>query len=396
MKKVIRPFLALTIVLSLIIGTTALTGATMNVAVSQDEARQYAGYYQDVFGERYFSSWLGASLSKPVVFYSINYEPIAFEFTVIKNDQTAGFILISAKKYLPPLLECSDGVAPSGYLSQAQNLAQRNNLYSDTSNPFLLYWGACTYSVQFSDMMKISRQAINLPTGQIVKVPVEVDFKVEFAEANTMWLELKHLSERKVPTENLRLYESNDIAGVPAWQQSSGYGGPGDDGNNPLSSWPSCAGPADDPWYNWDGCTPIAGAMIHGYWNDNGYSDLPDGSDTLIDDNHHFMNTTDDGWTYSVNMDDGLRGVFEHYGYDDLSYDNLYCDWQDIKDEVLADRPAILSMQNNPYYGDHSVTVVGYYESGSTKTVHVHNTWDSSLHIISYGDWGIGTMLGNL
>ncbi len=83
-----------------------------------------------------FSSWNEAELSAPVIYYATEDTsiPVAYEYTVIKNGKSAGFMIISAED-TPQLLELSNAKAPSSYLDSARVYANRAGYVTDGENP---------------------------------------------------------------------------------------------------------------------------------------------------------------------------------------------------------------------------------------------------------------------
>ncbi len=55
----------------------------------------------------------------------------------------------------------------------------------------------------------------------------------------------------------------------------------------------------------WDGCSPISGAMVLGYWDSHGYPNFPS-EIPLIDELHVAMGTDSNGATYTSNIPTGI------------------------------------------------------------------------------------------
>ncbi|MDD4858898.1 MAG: C10 family peptidase [Dehalococcoidales bacterium] len=193
---------------------------------------------------------------------------------------------------------------------------------------------------------------------------------------------------------------------VPAYYQDSDNSGYGDDSGG-SGDFPSYVGSAADPWYAWDGCTPISGAMILGHWRNRGYSGIPsdnssDSIDALIDVNHHFMSTLEAGWTWpeyiplvAPGIDNGLHDSAEYYSYDFYTDGHWIGpdDWDSmIKSEIDANRPFILTVSEvlDPWYG-HSVAAKGYAVDQDQQYIHANNTWDTDNdYYIQFGTWAFG------
>ena len=72
------------------------------------------------------------------------------------------------------------------------------------------------------------------------------------------------------------------------------------------------------------------------------------------------------------------RGYLKNIGYS----------WSSIKTLIKANKPIILSMNNDGrnYYKNHSVTIVGYaeYNGGKVKMLAVYDNWSRSTRYIDY------------
>ncbi|WP_461862691.1 C39 family peptidase, partial [Thermococcus sp.] len=255
----------------------------------------------------------------------------------------------------------------------------------------LLYYGALTYSVDIGN-----RKAIGLKDLKVRKYPMSV--KLEFNKEKVKKSRDTLVSTSDYETQDLDM-EYNEISGVPAWTST-------DDGNANVQ-YPNNVGPASDPWDDWDGCSPIAGSMVIGY-----YEPLLD-KEEIIDILHHTMGTSTDGRTNFWNVDNGIDDFDDEYTtllnsgivtqpishWFDGSND-WYVSTSDIIREIDNSRPFILSMTDagsstdgvGPY-NDHSVAVVGYWYWQSDEDYEfyliIHNTWDSEEHYFAYGNWDI-------
>ena len=389
MKKILS-IISILVLLSCILTTSNLVIASDNNYVNQKEANNAALYYTLELSSCY-PEWNGANIaSPPVKYYSINQTDIAYEYTVVNGEKNVGFILISATKDLSPLLECSDGRSPSSYIEEARNIAiSKGYILTKSDNPVILYWGALSYSVQFESQMKEDGVAIHLPTGRIDIIPTDVKLQINSVQANEQWSKLISTNSDTYSPKSILSF--GWIYDVPAWYQDSYNGGYGDDGDDVYAYYPNCAGSNNDPWDAWDGCSAISGAMIHGYWDGKGYSSIPNDSETLIDDNHYWMNTSNDGITNPWLIDDGIGDVFDRYGYgDDFSINNTTSTvWSDIMEQVDAGYPSVVSFLGGTY-GGHSSTLMGYYTD--YNLIVVHDTWDTGNLGITYGDWTICQM----
>lgn len=359
--------------------------------VTAEEAKEAALFYIDKFSNTIIPEWGSAKVSQPVSYYSIDKVKVAYEFTVLKEGKQAGFIIISSTKDWTPALEWGIGIAPSAYLSFANQMAVDDGYISYRDRlglePEILYWGAMTYSAQLGDKMKREGSAYHLPTGIVRQLPVEQpDLRLDKEFAQAAWASIHQQTMSKLLLDAY----TNEISGVPAWFQTSYSHGSCDEGDDGSAEYPDCAGEANDPWYNWDGCAPISGAMVLGYWDNNGYSSFPNGDEALIDHCHYEMDTTYYGSTTVGDIDDGIEGVSQLYSYNfnsTIIADTAISFTASLVGEVDAGRPFVLAMTDHPTYGNHAVCGWGYYFDGFVQSIGTHDTWDTSEHWISFWSW---------
>lgn len=103
------------------------------------------------------------------------------------------------------------------------------------------------------------------------------------------------------------------------------------------------------------------------------------------------------GITDFYNIDDGLQSYFRNNGRPNAEVKNgLFPDYSIWKIRVSTGNPTLQSYWGQNYFGDHTVTVVGYkelvrswYESNSKYLV-VKNNWQSDTstnYYVKYGSW---------
>ncbi|MDY0129615.1 MAG: C39 family peptidase, partial [Methanosarcina vacuolata] len=155
----------------------------------------------------------------------------------------------------------------------------------------------------------------------------------------------------------------------------------------------------DVPGYIWrNGCSPTAAGMVLGYWDVHGYPNFP-GETTLIDELANAMGTSykwpfGDGATWPWRVNDGILSVCRNHHYNNFqASEDVTVSWAEIKNEVYAGRPFVLSMLNggtgnghNKAYNHHSVTCMGCLD-GDQDYVYIKDTWDRDIHYLAYGDW---------
>jgi hypothetical protein len=368
----------------LILGTLLVPNASFadsisstNNSVTIAEAEKAALNQIEITSQR-IAEWIGATVGKPVIYYAPDNTQSAYEFTVVNGEKEVGFILVSARKDWMPVLEYSPDPAPSKLLPEIVKFAVDNG-YADqreTVVPMLIYWGALSYSVQLGEKMKEEGIVIHLPTAQIMPMPEMSEPRMDKEQANIEWA--KQVDGRY----QTRSVEWVEIAGVPIWyQHNSACGGCCDAYSIYAEDYPDCAGTDPDPWAYWDGCSPIAGAMIVGYW----LGELDD-DEAFIDDCHYYMETSNNGTTYPLNIDNGLEDVLNTlYGQSVDAINDLYVSWNDVTGEINAERPFVLCDD------DHSYTCVGYeYDTGNPnyKKVWVHTGWaEPKTAVLDFSYW---------
>jgi len=399
-------FIIIGTVLVLLLSTVsfALAQETVDSSVTESEAEK-AAINQIERVEQKMDGWSNATLSKPVTYYAPDNTKSVYEFTVLNGDLEVGFIIVSARKDWMPVLEYSEGKAPSKRLDSIVEYAINKGFASkgDASKAKIIYWGAFSYSVQLGDQMKKDSTAIHLMTAQLMPTPKMAELQMDKDNAKAAWSKL--LTETKFQTKGIDWVE---LSGVPLWYQHNDDEQTTCENNDwccdrhsdNATAWPACAGEAADEWNNWDGCSCIAGAMLVAY---DQYG-ISEDDETLIDDCHEFMDTDDNflgvGITWPWNIDSGIEDVFDLYN-ETCDASNIYdVSWSEIQTEINADRPFILStgewdMSGWPWewewYSGHSQTGVGYEWDTSDpdhKMVWVHTTWDNPrTAVIAYGNW---------
>jgi len=393
--RLIKSVSILCLVSLLLVSTVNVLAQTNDTLVSETEANLAASYYLNYYNEEE-DIWKDTNLSAPITYYSVKDQPIAYEYSVLNREGLSiGYLIISATKDWMPLLERGEGKAPSAYLGDAYAIALNENLVNEGEfgNPVIYYFGGLSYYTQFGPTMIEDQRMIHLRSGMVIQKPTEqLTLCMDKEKANAEWNKLNKAaiqSSSIVPIIGATNQQQSNtiiqITGVPSWHQSSGWSIFCDEGGGALS-YPDCQGPPDDPWANWDGCGPIAGAMVLGYWGDHGYSSFPTNDDEyLIDDCHYYMGTSDAGSTTVTSVAPGIADVSELYGYDFTCNFDSSVSWADITNEIDNGRPFVLMVNSAEFGGSHAITVRGY--DSSTSLIYFHNTWDDFTNDITFGNW---------
>lgn len=350
--------------------------ADRSKVVSKADAREFAERKVARVAERSrFSSWRGATVGDPATYHARNaergpdYVPSAYVFPVTNAGEDVGYVTASARSDWAPILEYSKATPPTRRVERARSTA--DDLGASATGR-LLYHGGVQYGLELDD-----GRAMNVRNGRLRAVtsgiePSGMSFASETVERDP----------DEVGTEDVTASDWWDVIfDVPAWTEHDGGG----DGTTSY-------GPGDDSWNGWDGCVPVAASMIIAYHE--GY----DESDTwmreyLIDRLHDDMNTNDAGSTWPIDIDDGFDSFAE--GSHDYSGRNIYF-WShpDFTKKEITDnqRPFLLNMtgggsadDRDQSYGNHTVTVVGYWNDG--EELEIHDTWDDEFHHLTWGSW---------
>lgn len=91
--------------------------------VTEITAKNVAQYYVNGYA-KVIPAWKAGMVNNPITYYSDDEVISAYEFTVVKDNKTVGFIVISARKDWMPVLEFGDGIAPSNYLAATEKTAK--------------------------------------------------------------------------------------------------------------------------------------------------------------------------------------------------------------------------------------------------------------------------------
>jgi peptidase C39-like protein len=357
-------------------------------SVSIDDAKTVASFYVQYIPTfiANYSEWQEATVEQSTVYHNLDGKRSAYAFNVIENGQYAGYILVSATRDNYPILEFSTGRRPNAITelttrseTMAQKRADENGLTAGEAKP--LYLGATFYYAEYpliDDRDEVvDRVVVDLTVPVIIdldasQVEMPIDEKdlleqqqMKREEANALWDAL----EEKMTTTSLE---------GPASSRGLGY-------------------IYDVPNYLWQcGCSPTASGMVLGYWDSHGYPNFP-GETTLIEELAVAMGTEwpGNGLTWPWDIDDGIEEVCENHGYSNFDASNDYwMTWNEVKDEVDASKPFVISMSyggtgsgHSKPYGKHSITCVGYSDSNEDY-VFIHDTWDEDgHHYIAYGNW---------
>ncbi|WP_258083148.1 C39 family peptidase [Thermococcus thermotolerans] len=353
-----------------------------------------------------FPEFNGAVPTNPTPLYFPDGRLAAYEFRMVKNGKTIGYIIVSANRNLPPaILEAGFGKkTPSDMMKE---LAARKGVKTYR----FTYLGGLSYGLLTGDTV-VNMKGREYKKPSRYTLSLEVDAIRNQKEWESLRTEKAHTSvEVRYPTLLASAVEYKVILTVPTWSwQDSDEGGA--DNGLPPTPHPievtelgyDYVGPDPDPWEKDDGCAPISGAMIVGYYElqyrDSWYREA------VIDILHITMDTQGKETSYQ-NIALGMERFYEkavelynsgiisrkpRYDYDSFTLylsNNLQL-YTYIKSEINMNRPTILTSTHGvsedgnfewPSQGlgnYHTVAVTGYkaFDDGS-KYIYVHTTENS-------------------
>lgn len=321
-----------------------------------------------VVGDGRIGAWRGAGVGAVEPYYDLDGSVTAYAVEVVRGGQQAGYVLVSAKPLVNPILEFSGAPAYHRQSPKALGVLSGRNLKIDCEHP--LYLGALSYYCQAQNPDTGEQYLVNTVSGQVRQVFLPLGSPRAPPAIDT-------LTPESVGTATIGLSRYH-LLSAPYYLQFP-YG--------------AC----------YVGCTPTAAGIMMGYWSDRGYPDLVAGGSNgdyqaTIVRLHELMGTfcSDGiGWTYLVRVTPALIDYTWERGYDFASrYIDLSPTYDQYLAEIDASRPLELGLansvgdQHHPSYGNHSVTGVGYeYEPGrpSYRYMIIHDNWGTDDVWLQYG-----------
>ncbi|WP_148883415.1 cysteine peptidase family C39 domain-containing protein [Thermococcus aciditolerans] len=377
--------------LALLLGILLLGGIVTAAPVDKPEAVPLATVKALAVRELHkFPEFNGAVPTNPTPLYFPDGRLAAYEFRMVKNEKTIGYIIVSANRNLPPaILEAGFGEkTPSDLMKE---LATRKGVKTYR----FAYFSGLNYGLLAGDKV-VDMKGKEYKKPEKYELPPEAKVNKNQDEWRSTESTLFTITKTGYPIIPLATITSEKIIyDVPAWTET--------DLGNGSWQYPSNVGPTIDPWAKWDGCAPIAGSMVIGYYESQYRTDWY--REALIDILHKTMGTSDSGST--DDRDDVVRGMENFYweaselyhlgviqnhpiyGYDAEGTSGSF-NWlfSVIKSEVDNNKPGLLGTVEGIFCpiigsqecikttGGHVTTFVGYrtYSDGK-KYIYVHTTW---------------------
>jgi hypothetical protein len=381
-----------------------------------------------------YTEWSEATVIKNTTYYDMNGVESAYSFNVTVNGQYDGYIIVSATTDNYPVLEFSKGMTPDtdpAALADARMLAQSGitPIRQVLGKGQPIYLGATFYDMAYPVELNTTRPGpqpstntwilVDLVNHNIVNQTVrklnaterreqEQLQQQKIAEAHAEWATIENAAGTGsgfAPTRTTNIVKN--AAAISTGGQPTGV--------NPIYGVPA---------YMWRyGCSPTSAAMILGYWENQGLTQLPAVTDStygnpLNQDLAGYMHTDylDDGYNWYCVLDPldpncggttegnqilGVDGLLNHF----LNPNGIVLTQQWFAREVPSDTsyssdtteidsgyPFVLNMMgggssigSSSNYGDHSVAVIGY--NTAANTLIIHDTWSTTPVQIRYGNW---------
>lgn len=306
--------------------------------------------------------WPGATIAAEITLYDLAGEVTAYHFVVHNAGQPAGYLTVAALSLSNPVLEFATS-GPSPLTAAASTLQAAGVTALTPDRP--LYLGLLGYAYEVADAAPASRTVVDLLDGATYAIPADV-------AATPLRTFVQPAPPPTLSTQATTAYRL--IAGVPDWNQFWGSYG--------------C----------WSGCSPTSGAIIMGYWDNNGYGNLIAGSDwqgavnTMRTEMGTYCGQDGTGWTQINNISAGMVNYASAKGYTFAS--ELWCSdcgvaasYANFQGEIDASRPLLVDVIGHAQYGNHSIVGVGYESSGTYLII--HDNWSSTAENV-YLQYGSG------
>ena len=267
----------------LLIGLLLLGGVVTAVPFDKPEAVPLATVKALALRELHkFPEFNGAVPTNPTPLYFPDGRLAAYEFRMVKNGKTVGYIIVSANRNLPPaILEAGFGKkTPSDMMKE---LAARKGVKTYR----LAYFSGLNYGILAGDkVVDMKGREYRKPEKYVLQTGA---YASSWDTAGQYTIQAATLIDQKM------------LWNVPRWTESDPSGG----------SWAGYdyIGPNADPWDKWDGCAPIAASMIIGYYETQYQTDWY--KEAVIDILHYLMGTSDSGWTSTSNIGPGIEGFYD-------------------------------------------------------------------------------------
>jgi len=395
-----RKFLKLTGLTAAGFGMTGVASAAKGPqhVSRKTAASRVAAKIQLVSNRSELADWANAKIDPPTTFYLKNAESgpkylrSAYVFPLTLNGKSVGYVTAAARPEWAPILEYSRAKPPMHTAQEAKQTAL-NHGTKPTGRP--LYHGGVKYGVEAE-----KGRAVNLRNGQPqdgahAVSPSQHQFHPKDVQAQKSTLDAVGSSggstststTASAPTVTAQASSSypadNYVTGVPAFVST-------DSGGASTTSY----GSGPDAWADWDGCSPIAGAMCIGYHEGVNSGDVNQ-REFIIDHLHDTMQTSNnssaktDPWNIGSGISNYTWGVYSYSGQDIYTWNHPNFTQVEVSE---YNRPFMLNTTNGGTtvdgtgpFNNHSACVFGYVNHVSE--FQLYDDWDFSTHYFTYGNW---------
>lgn len=331
---------------------------SVSTIVNKNDAKKIAANH--VIREKHiaeFKDWINGEVDDGTELVDFNNNVIAYLFNVYDKTALLGYIIVSANKNMPPILEYSRASSPYSIgLSKIKQNLQRNETLKKTT---YVYFFPNTYMIKFIINRNNYDQEEEL-----------------FDIRNYKKIIYKDINQSTMNSSDINL----DINNVKTWNKLFDF--------NPMNSGTittkKISGVPDLAWYK--GCAPTSAANLIYYWDAHGYPNLVINETTnqIIEKLAMNMGTDSNGSTNVLFIMSGTIQYIKSKGYTNFDgYDLNPPSYYDVRNEINNSRPLLLSVIGHPTYENHTMACVGYEyvtELGeiTEEYVIVHDTWSET------------------
>ncbi|PFM62723.1 galactose oxidase [Bacillus cereus] len=343
MNKILILFISCLLSLGIYLSFTGISKAeeiSKEHIITKDEAKQKANGYIKGISKRTYPNWKDAQIGASNTLYDLDGNITGYVFQIEKNNEEHGYIIADGKSDGPSIIESTrTGSSP----------------YKDVEE------GKAIYTGPLQHLKKENDKIIDLHTNQVI------DATKRTTEAIKKQKEIQpysYIVPKVAKAFGEPQFKDKYIKDVPDYQ-----------------------------WYH--GCSPTAIANLVSYWAQY-YNNLfrdNETSNQLIDNLGDAIGT-DKGTgadtngkpyaTWPQKMAPGIKQYWKTRGYDVETQYDTNPTYEKFQKEIDEDRPIIVNFNKNLYFGDHTVTGVGYMQAyipelnETYKDITVHDTWDST------------------
>lgn len=390
LRKFVCTILCLCLFFSITFSVGAESGSLKDSSdVSKIEAVAAALYHVNLIQKTHEQSiWTDKNVKalEPIEVYDTSDELHSYIINLEMSGQSAGYVEIGNNKDDYPVLSYSFDQCSLG------NAEISNKKFVATSKKVKLQKVVCVSPGQFGTKLDyndgsadivFNNQIINISASENKSKPKEQ--KQKNVESKKIWDNIKILADG-ITTGDI----GTDTDGVTdslsfetGYSSSSQYivSGVGDQNQYTSSKW---TGPS--------GCAPTSAYNVYYYWHyTKGFSNLLKNTSGVVDTDQTILElrgamATDSKGSSLIDRQPAALEFVAHTRDYTRAFSSLHSSpsWSTVKDDIYSYGPSLISAIKQSYYGDHTVTGVGYveyYYNGSSvghQFMIVHDNWGST------------------